>query len=996
MPFRIEVSYKPGFPDPRGLAVARAIRSFLDLSVESVRTRRVYFVDAPVSPEEIQRVREEITDPILESSIVGASAAANARWVLRVGFRPGVTDNVGRTARTAVEDILGRSLPEEAAVHTAVEYLLEAPALDRADAETIGRKLLANEMIETLRIFSPREWEADGARIEIPRAGTEVEPTVETIELPDDDRTLEELSRKRLLSLTIAEMRTIRDYFTAEERIRERAALDLPAWPTDVELECLAQTWSEHCKHKIFNARIRYVDEFGHEERIDGLFPTYIRRATESIGRSVDWLVSVFHDNAGVIRFNDRLLLAYKVETHNSPSALDPYGGAITGIVGVNRDPFGTGRGFALLVNTWGYCFASPFFDGPIPNGLLHPRRIRDGVHQGVIDGGNQSGIPYGFGWERFDPRFLGKPLVFCGTVGVAPAEIRGEPTHVKTIRPGDRVVMVGGRIGKDGIHGATFSSAELTEESPVQAVQIGDPITQKKMTDFLLEARDAGLFDAITDNGAGGLSSSVGEICRLSGGVDIDLARAPLKYAGMQPWEILLSEAQERMTVSVPEDRLDEFLALARRREVEATDLGVFTDSGRFLVRYEGRVVADLDLDFLHDGLPKMELEARWIPPRHEEPDEIDGIDPGEMLQALLRRPNFAVDEDRCRRYDHEVKGLTVVKPFVGVDRDMPADATVFLVEHGETEGIVLAAGVNPFLSDLDTYAMVAACIDEAVRRAVATGADPSRIAGIDNFCWPDPLPGPDNPDAEFKLAQLVRANQALFDVTIAYGVPCISGKDSMKNDSVRGGVRISIPPTVLFSVIGKIEDVRRAVTPDVKAEGDLVYVAGTTSGEMGGSAFYRELGERTRGAPYVGERAPGLDAPGTKRLCERIAAAIRRGWIRSAHAPTLGGLAVAFARIAMGGGLGIEVDLEPIPRREPLRTHELLFAESNGRFVLTIPPPVRNAFEQAFADLPLACVGRVTETPRILLRDPEGTAIVDLDVEEIRHQWKSALGDA
>ncbi len=468
----------------------------------------------------------------------------------------------------------------------------------------------------------------------------------------------------------------------------------------------------------------------------------------------------MFHDNAGVVTFDEQHHLVYKVETHNSPSALDPYGGAITGIVGVNRDPFGTGLGADLLSNVWGYCFASPLYDGDLPKGLMHPRRIRDGVHRGVIDGGNQSGIPYGRGWEIFDARFLGKPLVFCGTVGALPVTIAGHPGHEKAARPGDAIVMVGGRIGADGIHGATFSSAALDENAPIQAVQIGDPITQKRMFDFLLEARDRGLYSAITDNGAGGLSSSVGEMAEKPGGARLDLARAPLKYAGLAPWEILLSEAQERMTLAVPPEDVAELLALAARREVEATVLGEFTASGYLHVTYGGETVAYLSMQFLHEGDPDLDLRASWQPKQFAEPDDPPPEDLSSVLCSLVSRLNLCSNESTARHYDHEVKGLTVIKPFVGVKADVPGEATVFLARHGSFRGYVLSEGVNPFYSDIDTHAMARAVVDLAVRRQLAAGARLDRIALLDNFCWPDPEAGHPTPTARTRwLSSFVRA---------------------------------------------------------------------------------------------------------------------------------------------------------------------------------------------------------------------------------------------
>ena len=381
-----------------------------------------------------------------------------------------------------------------------------------------------------------------------------------------------------------------------------------------------------------------------------------------------------------------------------------------------------------------------------------------------------------------------------------------------------------------------------------MQAVQIGDPITQKRMMDMLLEARDRLLYRAITDNGAGGLSSSVGEMARLAGGCELDLSRVPLKYAGLAPWEILVSEAQERMTLAVPPENLEAYLALSARRRVESTPLGRFTADGLLRVRHGERTVALLDMEFLHRGDPPYELEARFLRKRFEEP-EVDIRDHGQALRAMLRRLNLCSREEKCRQYDHEVKGRTVIKPFVGERYDVPSDASVLLAGHGGLEGIVLAEGVNPFYSDIDTYWMAASVVDEAVRRVVAAGGDLDYLAGLDNFCWPNVVKE-SMPERAHKLAQLVRANEGLYDFCRAYGMPLISGKDSMSNDSTLTDPPISIPPTLLVSVVSRIADVRRAVTLDPKAAGDLLYVLGRTEEELGGSELYRWYGERRSGA--------------------------------------------------------------------------------------------------------------------------------------------------
>ncbi|MCZ6508721.1 MAG: AIR synthase-related protein, partial [Acidobacteria bacterium] len=684
-----------------------------------------------------------------------------------------------------------------------------------------------------------------------------------------------------------------------------------------------------------------------------------------------------------------------------SPSALDPYGGAITGIVGVNRDPFGTGRGAALLSNTWGYCFASPFFDGELPPGLLHPKRVRDGVHRGVIDGGNQSGIPYGRGWEIFDSRYLGKPLVFCGTVGVLPVTIAGSAGEEKAALPGDAIVMVGGRIGADGIHGATFSSAALDEASPSQAVQIGDPITQKMMFDFLLEARDRGLYNAITDNGAGGLSSSVGEMAEGPGGARLDLERAPLKYAGLAPWEILLSEAQERMTLAVPPDKLGAFLELAARRDVEATVLGLFTDEGWLEVTYGAETVALLSMEFLHQGNPEMHLTARWQRPSFPEPTARPS-DHSETLLDLVGRLNLASNENKARHYDHEVKGLTVVKPWVGEKGDVTAEATVFLAHHRSLRGYVLSEGINPFLSDLDTFAMAAGAVDEAVRRQLCAGARLDRIAALDNFCWPDPVLSAQTPDGEYKLAQLVRACRGLFAACRAYGVPLISGKDSMKNDAIMGGVRISVPPTLLVSAIGQIDDVRQAITVDFKTAGDALFVLGATKAETGGSEYFRYLGEHAgltgeAGAPtpYVGNAVPKVDLDTALALYRAFASAVAAGWVRSAATPAKGGLGMALARSAMAGRLGAELDLGRLPAAADLAIDDLLFAESNGRFVVTVAPADAERFAEHFQAHACSRVGRVT-TERRLILTRGATPVVDVELATLTKRYKEGLAHA
>ncbi|MCM2334094.1 MAG: AIR synthase-related protein [Anaeromyxobacteraceae bacterium] len=661
--------------------------------------------------------------------------------------------------------------------------------------------------------------------------------------------------------------------------------------------------------------------------------------------------------------------------------------------MGVNRDPFGTGLGADLLSNVWGYCFGPPSWSAPLPPGLLHPRRIREGVHHGVIDGGNQSGVPYGRGWEFFDERYLGKPLVYCGTVGRMPAASAGRPTHVKLARPGDRIVMVGGRIGKDGIHGATFSSAELTEESPVQAVQIGDPITQKMMFDFLLEARDRGLYSAITDNGAGGLSSSVGEMAKQPGGACLDLTRAPLKYQGLAPWEILVSEAQERMTLAVPPDELPALLELARLREVEATDLGAFTDDGHLEVRFGGEVVALLPLDFLHEGDPTLHIEAEWSPPPRApaapRPPPAGPAEGAALLAAFLGRDNLCSSERLARTYDHEVKALTVVKPWVGVHRDVPSDASVFMVAHDAApHGYAVSEAVFPTYSDHDAHAMAQAGVDLAVRRVVAAGARTDRVAALDNYCWPDPLPGASNPDAKHKAAQLVRASRGLHEICLAYGVPLISGKDSMKNDAVVGGKRISIPPTLLASAMALVPDVRRAVTLEAAVVGEVLILVGDPREELGGTEWAAARG-------LAGGEVPRCRPAEFWPRYEAVGKAIRDELVVAAHAIGRGGLATALFLMARASGMGIGASLTSAPVERGTSWEGLLYGETPGRLLLACRPERMDRLRRHLGDVPHAVIGSFTASQRLKVSLGDD-ALIDAAVDDLTRAWKREGGAA
>jgi len=1000
---RLEVAPCARFEDGRARRLLPSLRRAVSPGVRGVSLVDVYILEG-VQGLTPGIAAEVFCDTVSQELLTDAFSAEQASrdpwdWLVEVTARPGVTDPVALTARDALRVCLPGGLPDNALVQTAQQYLVSVEPGSPVDPEILAR-FFHNPLIQSATCLSSADWAA-GTRParSYPHVVAGKAPGPAVIDLEGlSDAMLREISRGRLLALSRDEMRSVQAYFGEPAVIAARAARGLPAGATDVELEMIAQTWSEHCKHKIFNARIRYTED-GSEEVIESLFRTYIRATTEEVAKGLPrgFLRSVFHDNSGVIEFDRSTLVCFKVETHNSPSALDPYGGAITGIVGVNRDIMGTGLGAKPLFNTDVLCFGFP--DTPaadIPAGLLPPRRVMEGVHRGIVDGGNQSGIPVVAGGILFDASFLGKPLVFCGTGGVLPARIRGRDACEKSVRPGDLAVMAGGRIGKDGIHGATFSSEALSDSSPTSAVQIGDPITQKKMLDMLLEARDLGLYRGLTDNGAGGLSSSLGEMAGLSGGVRIDLDRCPLKYEGLAAWEILVSESQERMSLAVPPGSLAGFLDLARRRDVEATVVGEFTGSGFVEVHAGGALVGLLGLEFLHGGLPVMDLRAEWTAPEIPAPEipapvPLPVVDLRTELLAMLADPNVCSREEWVRQYDHEVQARSVVKPFVGRRRDAPSDGAVLRVRHDSHRGITVTHGICPRFADHDALDMGQCAVDEAVRAHVSLGGDPGQMAALDNFCWPDPVEGPDTPDGSRKLAQLVRACRGLSEACLAYRLPLISGKDSMKNDARVGGKKISIRPTLLVSLLGIIEDVRRAQTTDLKAAGDLLYVVGETRGELGGTIFERRAGTRLGPCPSV-RLGPALVS------YRKLHRAMRAGLVRSCHDLSDGGLWIALAESCLGGDLGARVSLDAVPAGAPLAAvpgtpsiEALLFSETPSRFLVSIAPSHRARWERAMAGVPLGRLGETLAEPWVRIA-ARGREIATLSVAEIRRSWAGA----
>jgi phosphoribosylformylglycinamidine synthase len=922
---------------------------------------RGFLLEGRIDRDAVDRlVAELLVDPLVETSVVrevGTPLDGPADTVL---LKPGVMDPTSESVVRAAVD-LGVTLE---AVRTFRRYY-GPPDRDPADIELLRRKVLANDAIERV-VAGPVQADHLGV-------GRPYQFKLVTVPLRGlDDAALSALSKSGQLALTLEEMKAVQAHFAGLGRD-----------PTDCELETIAQTWSEHCSHKTLKGTVHLRDHAtGQTRTYQNLLKETVFAATQTIRQRLgadDWCVSVFADNAGVVKFTDDFHLCFKVETHNRPSALEPYGGANTGLGGVIRDVLGTGLGGKPVANTDVFCFARPDYPpDDLPPGVLHPRRVIHGVVAGVRDYGNRMGIPTVNGSVTFDDRYLANPLVFCGTVGLIPAGL-----EAKQVNPGDLIVAVGGRTGRDGIHGATFSSLELSDQSEVEsggAVQIGNAIAEKKVLDVILQARDRRLYTSITDCGAGGFSSAVGELGAEVGAV-VRLDQAPLKYRGLSYTEIWISESQERMVLSVPPANWPELHDLCRREDVEAAILGEFAPTGRLQLSYDGHPVCDLGMDFLHEGRPVvmrnaecgMRNEDRFTPAATGSDSAIRNPNPA--LLAILSTYTVCSKEWIVRQYDHEVQGGSVVKPLVGAADDGPSDAAVCAPLLGRVQGFAVGNGINPRISDLDAYAGAACAIDEAVRNVVAVGADPSRVAILDNFCW-------GNVTDPVQFGALVRTAEACRDVAVAYGTPFISGKDSLNNEYRSPDRRITIPPTLLVSALGLVPDVRRAVTMDLKEPGNDLYLVGLTRDELGGSHYHLVTGQ-------TGGRPPMPDLELAPKLFAAVHRVIRDGLVRSCHDLSEGGLAVAAAEMAFAGNVGADLT-EPATG---LSDEARLFGESPSRFLVEVSPANVGAFTACFHGLPLAFVGKTVAEPRLRIVGTTGEWVVWASLAELKEAWQKPL---
>ncbi|MFH1422225.1 MAG: phosphoribosylformylglycinamidine synthase subunit PurL [Planctomycetota bacterium] len=952
MLYQIEITMKKGLLDPLAEAIASDIKDLGITSVQSVKVVQIFLIESRFSTATAERLASELlSDPVINDFTVNKPVldeVSGKPHIVQVVKKPGVMDTVEESLNKGIKDA-GISAKR---VKTARKYLFYGK-ITQEDAETVANKILANNVIE--------EIICNSQPLAIPPEPADYKLKITKIDLVSaSNEELLRLSKEGQLSLSLEEMHAVRDYF-----------VKLGRKPTDCELETIAQTWSEHCIHKTFRGKIDYNGKV-----IDNLLKNTIMRATKELNKP--WCVSVFKDNAGVIEFDEKNNVCFKVETHNHPSAIEPYGGAGTGIGGVIRDPLGTGLGAFPVANTDVFCFGPPDYPHEkLPKGTLHPKRVMKGVISGVRDYGNRMGIPTINGAVLFDERYVGNPLVYCGTVGVLPKN-----RSYKKPKKGDLVILVGGRTGRDGIHGVTFASVELTDESErvsSGAVQIGNAIEEKKTLDTLMQAREKKLYSAITDCGGGGLSSAVGEMGK-DLGVVVDLDKVPLKYRGLSYTEIWISEAQERMIISVPPENKKAILDIFASEDVNATVIGKFTGDKLLTLKYRGKTVANIDMKFLHDGMLQLVRKAVWTEPHISEPEIKQKENYGNDLKKILSSYNIASKEWVIRQYDHEVQGASVIKPLVGAANDGPSDAAVIAPVLGSKKGIVISNGINPKYSDIDPYWMAASAIEEALRNLIAVGGTLNEVALLDNYSWGRT----DKPD---RLGALVRASEACYYFSKAFGAPFVSGKDSLNNEYQVGDKTICIPHTLLISALGVIDDVTKCITMDIKQKGNTVYIVGTTKNELGGSHYYSIHG-------FVGRNVPEVDAKSAIKILKKLSNSIQKGLVRSCHDLSEGGFAVAMAEMAFSGEVGVKLDLNRVPfTGNGKRDDVLLFSESNSRFLVEVEPNKTEKFEKILTGVQFAKIGETNDSDKLEISGLSGKTIICEKLNTLKKAWQIPL---
>jgi phosphoribosylformylglycinamidine synthase subunit PurSL len=934
----------------------------LGMKAEVVETSDIHSIEGSYSTEEAERIGQAITDKAVQKFSINNQLYSMGSWIILVRYKPQITDPAEQNVLKLISD-LGLAANSACSLQ---KYIL------KNSNETQIKEICEQLANENTQQYGYGQDSISVSSFIVPSA-LDYDSSVQSIKLSKaNDKELEKISNDNTLSLSLEEMKGVQAYFRKLKRD-----------PNDIELETIAQTWSEHCKHKTFNSEIVFdlFDINGKKttEIIPNLFKATIVAATDDISKDKNWkeqLVSVFKDNAGIIRLDNDNCIAFKVETHNHPSALDPYGGAGTGIGGVIRDVVGAGLGAKPIFNTDVFCFGSPDYKEELPKTILHPKRLFKGVVNGVRDYGNRMGIPTINGSITFHDQYLA-PLVFCGTAGIMPTwAVR------KMQKIGDLIVAIGGKTGKDGLHGATFSSTELKEGISTSVVQIGNAIEEKKMLDAILDARDQKLYSAITDCGAGGFSSAVGEIAQ-EFGADVELSAAQLKQKGMKPWEIWLSESQERMVLTVPEKNLGKLKEICKREETNIAVLGSITKSGKLIVKSYGKIVAKLDMEFLHHGLPKSKRVAVYRAKIQKVPQKNPVKNHNELLKKLLSMPTIASKEWVIRQYDHEVQATSIVKPLTGQENDGPSDASVIRPMFGSKKVVAVSNGINPRYGLISPYWMAAAAIDESLRNIVATGGSISNTAILDNFCWA-------NTSEPERLGTLVMASKACKDIAISYRTPFISGKDSLHNEVIVGQRKIPILDTLLISAIS-VMDIDNVITMDIKREGSSVYIVGETKDELGGSHYNeaRGLGLETGLVPIIEPKKSNL-------ILKAVEESIRKGVVLSCHDLSEGGLAVSISEMCFAGNIGAEIQLENVPFRSSSNVWDddsALYSESQTRFLLEIKKDMEAEFESILRkhSSSFGMIGK-TKGNKLVITGKNGK-MVNLGLDELKKSWKSTF---
>ena len=904
-----------------------------ELGVEkkfSALSRKVFLIETDLHKSSVEKVAAEILiDPIVEKFSVGEGFFPEKPFECEtlITFNAGVCDNTALSFDKALNDLKIAFK----ATRTARYYRFDG--LMKDDIAYFAPKILYNPLIEhmldyekvkhltTLDEFAGKDYRFKLINVNI---------------LDADDEKLSEISKQGCLSLSLAEMREVAHYF---RRLKRN--------PTDCELETIAAAWSEHCCHKTFRGIVDYEEkDETHttvlKEKIDNLLKSTVMKATRDINHPD--CVSVFHDNSGVVRFDEKNNICFKVETHNHPSSLEPYGGASTGIGGVIRDILGTGQCAKPFASIDVFCFAPWHISyDELPQGLLHPKRIINGVVSGVRDYGNRMGIPTVAGGVLFDERFLGNPLVFCGTLGILPQEKSG-----KTVKKGDLVMVCGAKTGRDGIHGATFSSKELDEDtvSLTSAVQIGNAIEEKKVTEAILRARDKDLFTAITDCGAGGLSSAITELAG-EHGVEVNLEKIPLKYRGLNYTEIWISESQERMVFFTDNANLEGLKEIFDEEDVELTCVGEVTDTHKLVLLYEGAKVCELDMEFVFNP-PRLEKKAVWIKNTESHVHLREQNNYNEDILSILSSPNIACKDWVLRQYDHEVQGGSITKSIGGIENLFVNNGALVRPDLKSKKCVAIGLGVNPFYSDIDPYWMAGLVIEEALRNVAAMGASIKKTFILDNFSWGSPLD-------EKVLGSLVRASRGCYDFATYFGTPFISGKDSLYNEYTVGSKRIVIPGTLLISAMAVIDDTSKVVNTALKKEGNLLYIFGFTKPELGQSEYSR-MKKINSGV------VPKVDKTISLKVFDKLYALIQAGFIESCHDLSDGGLSVALAEMCLNSGMGANIFLADCPHEKGMSSTEILFSESPTRFIVEVDKSKKEEFESKLSKIPHGLIGCVS----------------------------------